>query len=110
MRSRRVPIIFLSLIIGTIILSPVNVEANDPDAIALDYDYSTQLLTVTVTHSVGDPNSHYIATIEIRVNGVLDQTGSYTDQDSTSGTTETFTVSAVDGDVINAKAKLFKIY
>ncbi|MGY5876433.1 MAG: hypothetical protein RTU30_11865 [Candidatus Thorarchaeota archaeon] len=104
MRSRRVLMLFLFTIIGTLAFSPIHVEANDPAAISLDYDFGTQILTVTVTHSVGDPNTHYIASIEIRVNGVLSQTGSYTDQDSTTGTTETFTVPAEDGDVINAKA------
>ncbi len=96
--------LFLFVIIGTLFISPRNVDANDPSAIDLEYNYDTQILTVTVTHSVGDPNTHYIATIEIRVNGVLNRTGSYSDQDSTTGTTRTFPVPAEDGDVINAKA------
>ena len=43
-----------------IILIMENVSADKPSKIELNYDYDAQILNVTITHSVGNPNNHYI--------------------------------------------------
>jgi hypothetical protein len=97
--------LFLSMLFFSLLLlqvAPVNAHA--PASIDLDYDFGTQVLTVQVSHSVPDPNSHYIIQIVVEKNSVEFTTRDFTSQPSTSGITEMFDVSAVDGDVLRVTA------
>ncbi len=80
------------------------VVAHTPAGMDFEYDSSTNTLTVEVTHSVSDVNTHYIYRIEVYKNNVLEETRDYDAQDSTSGMSDTFTVEAEDGDVLKATA------
>jgi hypothetical protein len=82
----------------------VNTQAHSPSNIILDYNFSTQTLDVTITHSVSDVNSHYINEIKIWINDVEDQTETYTSQSSTSDHQDSFTVTAAHDDVIKVRA------
>ncbi|MHA1915292.1 MAG: hypothetical protein ACW986_04750 [Promethearchaeota archaeon] len=59
-------VIFLSIFI-TIIGS--DVRAHPPEAMVIDYNLNTQVLNVTFVHDVADPNSHYINSVRVTVNG-----------------------------------------
>ena len=83
----------------------VAVDAHTPAQISLEYDFDLQELTVTVSHSVSDTNTHYIYEIVVEKNSALFTTESYTSQSSTSGMSETISIPAVDGDVLSATAK-----
>jgi hypothetical protein len=97
-------ILFSFLIIAALIPFVYNVQAHAPSGLVLEYNFSTQTLDVTVPHSVSDVNSHYIEEIIIWVNDVEDQTETYTSQTSTSEHQDSFSVTAVHGDVIKVQA------
>ncbi|MHA1864290.1 MAG: hypothetical protein ACTSWA_11025 [Candidatus Thorarchaeota archaeon] len=84
---------------------PITVDAHTPALITLEYDFDLQELTVTISHSVSDINTHYIYEIVVEKNSVLFTTESYTSQSSTSGMSDTISVPAVDGDILSATAK-----
>ncbi len=71
---------------------------------ALNYDYDNQILTVTVFHSVADPNSHYIEEIIINKNSAFVMNRTYTSQSSTSSMADTFNVNAEDDDILQVTA------
>ncbi|MBE0525533.1 MAG: hypothetical protein IH631_01225 [Candidatus Thorarchaeota archaeon] len=80
-------------------------DAHTPGPMTLDYNTSTDILTVTVTHVTADVNTHYIYEIVIEKNSVQIDIQTYTSQSSASQVVETFTVTAVDGDILKATAK-----
>ena len=96
---------FLSILfLSVLFLQAAPVNAHTPASIILDYDFGTQVLTVQVSHSVTDPNSHFIIQIVVEKNSVEFITRDFTSQPSTSGITETFDVPAVEGDVLRVTA------
>lgn len=102
-------IVILSVFLGLILVQAVPIAANNPDAIDLDYDFGTQTLTVEITHFVVDVVSHRIDTIIIEKNSVLVTTRSYASQDSTTGMSDTFSITAVHGDVIRVDANCSQV-
>jgi hypothetical protein len=80
-------------------------DAHSPGPMVLDYDAETDVLTVTVTHSTADVNSHYIYEIVIEKNSVQVDIQTYSSQSDSTQIVETFTIDAVDGDVLEATAK-----
>ncbi|MFW9809935.1 MAG: hypothetical protein ACFFE6_11225 [Candidatus Thorarchaeota archaeon] len=104
MVSKKTPIlsvIFLSLLL----LQVAPVTAHTPGPMTLDYDFGTQLLSVQVTHSVSDVNTHYIYQVVVEKNSVVVLTRDYTTQNTTSGMSATYSISAVHGDVLSITAK-----
>lgn len=99
--------LFLVGLFVTVLLAgqSVIVDAHTPAQITLEYDFDLQELTVTVSHSVSDTNSHYIYEIVVEKNSALFTTESYTSQSSTSGMSDTINIPAVDGDVLSVTAK-----
>jgi hypothetical protein len=87
-----------------IVLSSMPVVAHTPASMTLDYNWETQTLSVTISHSVSDPNSHYIQNITVYKNDVKVDSEAYTSQGSTSGASDTFNIAAVDGDVLRVWA------
>lgn len=88
----------------TFAVLPKPVLAHDPTAMKLEYDLDNQTLSVTITHLVADPNSHYIYKVEIRKNGAPYLTEEYISQPTTSTFTYTYSVTAIDGDVLKVTA------
>ncbi|UCH03529.1 MAG: hypothetical protein JSW05_07980 [Candidatus Thorarchaeota archaeon] len=81
-------------------LFPVPVAAHAPSNMTLLYDWNSQELTVTISHSVADPNTHYIENVTVFKNDVKFTSSLYTSQESSSTASDTFVVPAVDGDVL----------
>ena len=52
-------------------------SANDPSEMILDYNENTDQLDVTITHSVGGMSNHFIQTVQIKINYMLNQTHNY---------------------------------
>ncbi|MGY5870851.1 MAG: hypothetical protein RTV72_01260 [Candidatus Thorarchaeota archaeon] len=99
-------LVLLGLLFVLLLASqPMVAEAHTPGPITLEYDSSSEILTVTVTHSTSDVNSHYIYEITVQKNSVQVGIETYTSQSNSSEVVETFTVTAVDGDVLSATAK-----
>ena len=61
-------------------ITSINVRAHPPDDMALSYNSNTNVLSVTITHGVPDNTTHYVVSVEIKVNGSTDQTLYYTSQ------------------------------
>ncbi|MFX0045709.1 MAG: hypothetical protein ACFE8Z_07665 [Candidatus Hermodarchaeota archaeon] len=80
--------------------APVPVAAHAPSNMTLLYDWNSQELTVTISHSVADPNTHYIENITVFKNDVKFTSSLYTSQESSSTASDTFIVPATDGDVL----------
>lgn len=91
------------IIVGS--YQPVIVQADTPGPMTLEYDWESQVLTVTVIHAVTDPLTHYIYQIIVYKNGAVVETRNYSNQTSTDGVSDTFEVVAVAGDVLKATAK-----
>ena len=79
-------------------------SAHSPSTVVLDFNFATQTLSVTVNHGVSDINTHYIETLEIFVNDVLNHTENYSSQTSTSSLVDSFAILALDGDIIKVIA------
>jgi len=94
-------LIFLLL---TLTILPTPILAHPPAEMKLEYNFDEQTLSVTVTHSVSTPESHYVKKLEIKKNADLFLTEDYTSQPTTSTFTYTYNVTVGDGDVLEATA------
>jgi len=95
--------IFLTVAFLGLLVLPIPVRAHTPGPMTLEYNADTDTLTVTVAHSVSSAD-HYIASLQLWKNDVSVETKTYTSQESNSGMDDTFTVAAVDGDVLKVTA------
>jgi hypothetical protein len=80
------------------------VAATPPSAVILSYNEQSSELTVTITHPVVDPTTHYIREVAITVNGKTITNASYTSQPSKDTFTYTYPVPAKPGDDIEVTA------
>lgn len=105
-KMRKSNLILISLIFALmLVVQPAPVKAHAPGSMTLEYDFDSQELTVSVSHSVSDVFTHYIYEIVIVKNSVVFTTEEYTNQSSTSGMSDDFDVPAVEGDVLQVTAK-----
>ncbi len=101
-RSLQLSLVLIGIISFVTLLNTHSVSANTPTSVVLYYDTSTQTLNVTITH--GPPNAgHYINSIEIRKNGAIAMTPTYTSQPSLTYNVS-FSITAQAGDILSAKA------
>lgn len=103
----RVSMIILALFFlsSAVMLIPVTAAAHGPSKVALAYDKATKTLSVTITHTVSDPISHYIKTVTVMSNDKVIQTMTYSSQSTTDTFTYTYTVDAVPGTELSARAE-----
>jgi hypothetical protein len=112
MRRRKVSLMkkmtklaILSLFLIAILVQGVPVNANSPQSMTIDYDFSSQVLSIDIAHSVSDVSSHYIYEIEVSKNSVGILTKTYATQNTTAGMSVTYSIPAVHGNVLSATAK-----
>lgn len=96
--------VFIFFIIG-ISITNISVKAHNPSNMSLIYFSTSDELEVTITHNVGDPNTHYIQTVIIRVNGSIDSTHPYTSQPTSSTFVRVYNVTANIGATIQVTAE-----
>jgi hypothetical protein len=80
------------------------VYAHSPQDIQLEYEITSNILNVTITHNVINPDSHYVYKVEIEKNNELIQTHNYDNQPTSSTFTYDYNVEAVEGDTIKTSA------
>jgi len=85
-------------------IAGVNVRAHPPDDMALSYNSSTNVLRVTITHGVPDNTTHFVVSVEVKVNGSIDQTHPYTSQPDLNIFIYEYTVITNDGSTIQVTA------
>ena len=74
------------------------VAATVAEDIRLIYDYSSQILTVNISHYVANTKTHYIETVKISKNGISLLNRSYVNQSANWGMCDTFNVPAAVDD------------
>jgi len=84
---------------------PAATYAHGPGDVILNYDSDSQILSVTISHSVSNPQKHYIKKITITKNGKPLETYEYKSQPDPSSFTYTYNVKAKEGDTLKVKAK-----
>lgn len=94
-------------IFSAILLIGINVDvmAHSASDLNLSYNSTTKELDVTINHVVSDRNSHFIISVEIKVNGITVTTEPYTSQPTTSTFLYQYTnITASNGDTITVIA------
>jgi hypothetical protein len=104
MMKKRMTLVVFSFLAIMILMQGTPVNANAPSAIDLSYDFGDQVLTVDITHPVSNVNTHYILTVTVDKNSVEVLSKTYSSQNTTSGFLATYSISAVDGDVLSVTA------
>ena len=79
-------------------------NAHSPSSVSLQYAEDTNTLTVTISHSVSDPNTHYIENVQINVNGTEVLSEDYTSQPTNNQFVREYTIEAGAGATISATA------
>ena len=87
------------------LIIPMTASAHSPSSVTLAYDGAAQSLKVTIVHTTSSPDSHYIKTVEIKLNDVVIETSEYQSQPGPSEFSYTYKVSAKTGDTLKVKAK-----
>ena len=85
-------------------IASINVRAHPPSNVVLDFNSSTNTLTVTISHVVPDNTTHYINSVVISVNGSVDQTLAYSSQPDLAFFIYEYTVITNDGSTIKVEA------
>jgi desulfoferrodoxin (superoxide reductase-like protein) len=70
----------------------------------LEYDYASQVLSVTITHNSPTTSNHYVETVELFKNGIALETFTYQTQPDRSMFTYEYPVTGQDGDLMEATA------
>ena len=81
-----------------------NVRGHSPSNMSLSYNSVSEELSVSITHNVATPNSHYIWRIRIWVNASLVNTSQYNSQPTTSTFVYQYNIVAGNGATIQATA------
>lgn len=96
--------VFLIMIVLLFTVSVPVTSAHTPADVTIEYDFEQQVLNVTISHFVSDPNTHYIERVEILLNGEDHSNYTYTSQPTNNEFTYTYSVTAEDGDTIDVTA------
>ena len=96
--SLRVPVILALLAAALVLVMPVS--AHNPTDIQVSYDPGTEKLSVTVTHPVDDPTTHFVNKVQVRQNGRTISDPDYKSQPEKTTFTYTYDVKAAPGDTI----------
>lgn len=102
MKYRKQIWIYLMLI-AMIVFSTQSI-AHPPQDMILDYDFETEILSVTITHNSPSPTVHYINRIDIKRNDETIISETYDSQPTTSEFTYTYEVVANAGDELEVTA------
>ncbi|NHJ84467.1 MAG: hypothetical protein FK734_03345 [Asgard group archaeon] len=78
-------------------------QGHGPSSLTLEYNFSSETLSATISHSVADVNTHYIYLVEIWKNEVLHDSFDYFNQPS-NVFTYNYVINATNGDVLKVKA------
>jgi hypothetical protein len=104
MRKRYVVLVLLLAAAVLISMSPQPVTAHAPSSVTLSDNYSTQNLSVTISHSVSNPNTHYVMKVTLTRNSNQIAVHNYTSQPTNNIFTYYYNVTAADGDLLAASA------
>ena len=100
-------LLFFPIILGLIVCGcfSCTVTAHSPSNMSLSYDSTTKMLQVDITHFVSNPNTHYVNTVEVKINDVIEIDQDYTNQSGSSFTYTYVNIEAVQSDIIEVTAR-----
>jgi hypothetical protein len=79
--------------------------AHSPSSMIINYNSEKRELIVSITHTVTNPNSHYIYNIKIEKNNGLYKNFNYTSQPTSSSFTYNYSdIAGINGDVFTVSA------
>ena len=104
MGKKRVYYILILLFVVSATSRIDSVKAHPPSGLVLLYNSNTNKLNVTISHSVSDPNTHYVYSVVIEVNGTTTVSETYTSQPSSILFTYQYNITANNGARIQASA------
>ncbi|MHA1610848.1 MAG: hypothetical protein ACTSYU_02250 [Promethearchaeota archaeon] len=78
--------------------------AHAPIGVYLSYDADTKDLTANIYHTVGDPNVHFIYSISVTINSVLNETYTYESQPDANEFDYVYHLNLVEGDIVSVTA------
>ena len=98
--------IFLAAVLTVcVVLSAGAAWSHPPTSLALAYEESDGMLTITARHSVGDPKTHFIKEFDIFVNGEKVHTITVSSQKDEKEAAETYTLGKLSkGTVVEVEA------
>ena len=94
----------LCFMVAFVLFFPLSASANAPKELKLAYEASSQNLKVTITHASPFPSSHYIKSVEIKINGKTALTKEYKSQPAETPFTYAYDIAASPGDVLEVTA------
>ena len=84
---------------------PIKAKAHRPGSVTVNYNADTKVLSVTISHSVSNPEKHYVDKVKISLNGVLIKTFEYTSQPDNSTFVYQYSIEAKGGDELEVRAE-----
>ena len=100
----RYQVIAIIALVAASCLLIIPAAATPPSAVIVSYNELSSELSVTITHPVVDPTTHYIREVVITDNGKTITDASYTSQPSQDTFTRTYSIPAKPGDDIEVTA------
>jgi hypothetical protein len=101
MKKRIIPTV---IFFAAIMFSAISLNAHEPSSVDLNYDLSSQTLSVRIGHYTYDVTIDYIDSVEIKINGKTFNTFNYTSQYSKTVAAYSYKVDAKPGDTIEVTA------
>lgn len=95
--SPGIPVVLTLLVAGLFLVVPVT--AHSPSDIAINYDPAAEKLSVTITHVVDDPATHYVNKVQVRHNNRVISDPDYKSQPTKDTFTYTYDLKASPPDV-----------
>ncbi len=93
----------LVLTLSLLVLS-VSALSHPPSSMELDYAGEEGVLTIQISHRVGNPSNHYVEKITVYKNGSIVLEESYSEQDNSGGGEYEFELDAQNGDTFEVRA------
>ena len=104
MVRKRTLYLFGFLFFISVLLTLGQVKGHNPSSMTLAYNSNTDTLSVTISHSSANFNTHYIFEVNVTLNGGQAVDQGYTSQPSNSFTYD-YVLIAMDGEVIEVTAR-----
>ena len=95
----------MALVLPGLLFIPQAALAHPPSDMQLAFDQGTRMLTVTITHTVADPTTHFVKRVLITAGGSQISNNTYTSQPSPSIFTYTYQLPSSAGGEIQVTAE-----
>lgn len=104
MSKKKLYFVLLIFFITATLVGTQNASAHQPYSMNLSYNTNPSSITVGISHSVDDPNVHYISKVEVEVNDTLVITETYTSQPTANNFYYTYNITASTNDKVKVTA------